>query len=131
MFLYLIADSYCSLRVNLLERIVKFLEGKRKFRQRRAKISADISAHLFGVTCNKLSGLQIHRNSIVDVTSWTEHSSNTFKTCKNISPRYFKRRYLIIYNYYEFSSGFQDGAISESTITPYGRATKPQKSRGP
>ena len=39
--------------------IVKFLQDKKKYRKRRAKISADISARLFRVTCNKVSGILI------------------------------------------------------------------------
>ena len=37
--------------------IVKFLQDKKKYRKKRAKISADISARLFRVTCNKVSGI--------------------------------------------------------------------------
>ena len=48
------------LRINVL--IVKFLQDKKKYRKRRAKISADISARLFRVTCNKVSGILIHKN---------------------------------------------------------------------
>ena len=51
--------------------IVKFLQDKKKYRKRRAKISADISARLFRVTCNKVSGILVHKNWIVDVKSWT------------------------------------------------------------
>ena len=51
--------------------IVKFLQDKKKYRKRRAKISADISARLFRVTCDKVSGILIHKNLIVDVKSWT------------------------------------------------------------
>ena len=51
--------------------IVKFLQDKKKYRKRRAKISADISARLFRVTCNKVSGILIHKDWIVDVKSWT------------------------------------------------------------
>ena len=40
--------------------IVKFLQDKKKYCKRRAKISADISARLFKVTC-KVSSTQIHR----------------------------------------------------------------------
>ena len=42
--------------------IVKFLQDKKKYRKRRAKISADISARLFRVTCNKVSGMLIHKD---------------------------------------------------------------------
>ena len=42
--------------------IVKFLQDKKKYRKRRAKISADISARLFRVTCNKVSGILIHKD---------------------------------------------------------------------
>ena len=45
--------------------IVKFLQDKKKYRKRRAKISADISARLFRVTCNKVSGILIHKDWIV------------------------------------------------------------------
>ena len=47
-------------RIYLL--IVKFLDDKKKYRKRRAKISADISARLFRVTCNKVSGILIHKD---------------------------------------------------------------------
>ena len=49
--------------------IVKFLQDKKKYRKRRAKISADISARLFRVMCNKVSGILIHKDRIVDVKS--------------------------------------------------------------
>ena len=42
--------------------IVKFLQDKKKYHKRRAKISADISAHLFRVMCNKVSGILTHRD---------------------------------------------------------------------
>ena len=42
--------------------IVKFLQDKRKYCKRRAKFSADISACLFRVTCNKVSGILTHKN---------------------------------------------------------------------
>ena len=49
--------------------IVKFLQDKKKYRiifarllKRRAKISADISARLFMVTCNKVSSILIHKD---------------------------------------------------------------------
>ena len=51
--------------------IVKFLQDKKKYRKRRAKISADISARLFRVTCNKVSSILIHKDWSVDVKSWT------------------------------------------------------------
>ena len=44
---------------HLISFIVKFLQDKKKYRKRRAKISADISACLFRVTCNKVSGILI------------------------------------------------------------------------
>ena len=55
----------------LAEVIVKFLQDKKKYCKRRAKISADISARLFRVTCDKVSGILIHKDWIVDVKSWT------------------------------------------------------------
>ena len=42
--------------------IVKFLQDKKKYRKRRAKMSADISARLFRVTCNKVSSILIHKD---------------------------------------------------------------------
>ena len=42
--------------------IVKFLQDKKKYRKRRAKISADISARLFRVTCNKVSSILMHKD---------------------------------------------------------------------
>ena len=42
--------------------IIKFLQDKKKYRKRRAKISADISARLFRVTCDKVSGILIHKD---------------------------------------------------------------------
>ena len=53
--------------------IVKLLEDKQRYCKRRAKISADISACLFGITCYKVSGIPIHKNIIVDIKSWTQH----------------------------------------------------------
>ena len=58
-------------RMQVSDFIVKFLQDKEKYRKRRAKISADISARLFRVTCNKVSGILIHKDRIVDVKSWT------------------------------------------------------------
>ena len=49
-----------QMRINFI--IVKFLQDKKKYRKRRAKISADISARLFRVTCNKVSGILIHKD---------------------------------------------------------------------
>ena len=51
--------------------IVKFLQDKKKYRKRRAKISADISARLFRVKCNKVSSILMHKDWIVDVKNWT------------------------------------------------------------
>ena len=39
----------------------------------RSPRSANVSARLFEVTCNKVSAKLIHRNSIVDVVSLTKH----------------------------------------------------------
>ena len=50
------------LDLQVIEIIVKFLQDKKKYRKRRAKISADISARLFRVTCNKVSGVLIHKD---------------------------------------------------------------------
>ena len=49
--------SYCMTQPFIQYIIVKFLQGKRKYRKRQAKISADISAHFFRVMCNKVSGI--------------------------------------------------------------------------
>ena len=42
--------------------IIKFLQDKKKYRKRRAKISADTSARLFRVTCHKVSGILMHKD---------------------------------------------------------------------
>ena len=49
--------TYFSDHCQVVTIIVKFLQDKKKYRKRRAKISADISARLFRVTCNKVSGI--------------------------------------------------------------------------
>ena len=41
--------------------------------KRRAKILANIAACLFRGTCNKISGILIHKNWIADVNSWTQY----------------------------------------------------------
>ena len=41
--------------------VVKFLQDNQKYCKRRAKISANISARLFRVTCNKISSMRIHK----------------------------------------------------------------------
>ena len=48
--------------IKILCIIVKFLQDKRKYRKRRAKIIANISARLFRVMCNKVSGIPIHKD---------------------------------------------------------------------
>ena len=53
--------------------IVKFLYDERKYRKRRVVLSADISAHLFIVTCNKVCSILIYKNWIVDVKGLTQH----------------------------------------------------------
>ena len=45
--------KYIRSNCNFIKFIVKFLQDKKKYRKRRAKISADISARLFRVTSNK------------------------------------------------------------------------------
>ena len=50
-------------------------------------------------------------------------SSNTFKTHKNIS-LYFKRRYLIIYNYFYFSAYFELERTSESRVSSHSIPTE-------
>ena len=42
--------------------IVNFLQDKLRYSKRRAKISADISARLFMITCNKVSSILTHKN---------------------------------------------------------------------
>ena len=59
--------------VLLLLIIVQFLPDKQKYCKRPGKISADISARLIRVTCNKVSGILVHKNWIVDVKSWIQH----------------------------------------------------------
>ena len=48
--------------LNVWKVIVKFLQDKKKYRKRRTKISADISARVFRVRCNKVSGILIHKD---------------------------------------------------------------------
>ena len=69
--MFMIVDGGTSSTEVLKKFIVEFLQDKKKYRKRQAKISADISARLFRVTCNKVSSILIHKDRIVDVKSWT------------------------------------------------------------
>ena len=61
-FLHFICISSHDRNLMIKLVIVKFLQDKKKYRKRRAKISADISGRLFRVTCNKVSGILIHKD---------------------------------------------------------------------
>ena len=67
----------CSRRsfVEFLLVIVKFVQDRRKYRKRQARISAYISARLFRATCSQVSGILIglHKNLTVNVKSCTQY----------------------------------------------------------
>ena len=48
--------QYLPVTASVLQIIVKSLHDKRKYCKRRAKISADVSAHFFRVMCNEVAG---------------------------------------------------------------------------
>ena len=52
---------YVTIDLTIFMIIIKVLQDKQKYCKRKAKM-ADISACLFRVTCNKISGILIHKN---------------------------------------------------------------------